>query len=61
LSPGAGSILEVSDNGVGLPEDALAPAPPRSGFRLIQGFADQLDGKLSVERGPGATIRIVMP
>jgi two-component system, sensor histidine kinase PdtaS len=58
---GAGAVLEVADDGVGIPEGAFDTASQRSGFRLVKGFADQLNGQLAVERGPGAVVRVVLP
>jgi two-component system, sensor histidine kinase PdtaS len=56
------TALEVSDDGVGLADEALAPGrPKRSGFRLVEGFVGQLDGRLVVDRRNGATIRIDLP
>jgi PAS domain S-box-containing protein len=43
---GAGAALEVADDGVGIPEGAIDPAS---------------NGRLEVKRGPGASIRIVLP
>jgi PAS domain S-box-containing protein len=54
--------LEVIDNGIGLAGDEPGAIPSRgSGFRLIEGFVDQLDGRLSIERKDGTTVRIIMP
>lgn len=54
--------LEIIDNGVGFAEEALgSKSSKRSGFRLIEGFVDQLDGRLAVKHKDGTTIRIVMP
>jgi PAS domain S-box-containing protein len=55
------TVLQVSDDGVGLPADATAPQSRRSGFRLVRGFAGQLGARLVVDPGPGTVIRIVLP
>jgi PAS domain S-box-containing protein len=55
------TVLEVSDDGVGMPADAADPQSRRSGFRLVRGFAGQLGARLVVDPGPGTVIRIVLP
>lgn len=50
--------LAVSDTGVGMPDDALAPGGSL-GLTLTVALAEQLHGTLSVESGGGATVRVV--
>ncbi len=55
-------LLEVVDTGVGLGDEALHPGRSRrSGFRLIEGLVDQLDGRLTIDSTDGTQIRIVFP
>lgn len=55
------TVLEVSDDGVGIPAGAADPDSRRSGFRLVRGFAGQLGARLVVDPGPGTVVRIVLP
>jgi two-component sensor histidine kinase len=51
-------VLEVRDNGVGLPPD-LAPDNARSlGLRLVDMLAQQLRGKLELDRSEGTAFRL---
>ncbi|UYZ64953.1 sensor histidine kinase [Hymenobacter weizhouensis] len=51
--------LQVTDNGVGLPE-GVDPSTVRSlGLNLVGGLAQQLDATLTVERTNGTSFRIV--
>lgn len=56
--------LEVSDDGVGLPE-GVAPgkslARGRLGLTLVSLLVDQLDGKIAMETGKGTLYRISFP
>lgn len=56
--------IEVSDHGIGLPEDFILDQPRKSlGFRLITGFVRQLGGRLLVEKNEptGARFTVEMP
>lgn len=49
--------LVVSDDGVGLPDDAVPESGSKSlGLRLVSDLARQLDGDVSYTSGPGARI-----
>jgi PAS domain S-box-containing protein len=50
-------VLEVADNGVGLPEGAEGERRG-TGQHLIAGFADQLNGRLEIERTAGTRVRV---
>lgn len=54
--------LSISDNGVGLPEDFSSESGTHSGLglMLIEAFARQVNGTLSIEGPPGATIQVVL-
>jgi PAS domain S-box-containing protein len=54
-------VLQVRDNGVGLPPDLDIETAPSLGLRLVSMLAKQLQGTLEVERGAGTTFRIVFP
>ncbi len=53
--------LIVSDNGVGLPEDAETSGEATFGFQLINLLVQQLDGELNIIRSPGTTFEIIFP
>lgn len=53
--------LQVSDNGVGLPDPQLIEKPGSLGTRLIKSFTDRLDGTLSVDNTDGTTVTISWP
>jgi two-component sensor histidine kinase len=46
-------ILEVADNGVGIPESFEIKNRNSLGFQLVATLVDQLDGKLDLKRGNG--------
>ncbi len=51
--------LLVSDDGVGMPRENRGSG---MGMRLLESLADQVDGKLSLETGPGGTsVRLEFP
>lgn len=53
-------VLEVADNGIGLPVSAReTTAGHGSGLHLIDGFIDQLDGRLEIDRSAGTRMRVV--
>jgi two-component sensor histidine kinase len=55
-------VLTVSDDGVGLPETANTKQAKTLGLELVRGLTQQLEGTLSVERGPqGTTFRVAFP
>ena len=57
----AGTVLEVADDGVGLdPERGAADAARHLGLRLIDGFADQLNGTMEFVSDGGTRARLVL-
>jgi two-component sensor histidine kinase len=54
-------VLEVRDDGVGMPED-VDPARPKSlGLEIVAILTRQLKGTLEIERGHGALCRVTFP
>jgi len=51
-------VLNVSDNGIQLPEGYLEPSPDRPGIMLVSSFVDQLSGSMSVDHKDGTSFRI---
>jgi PAS domain S-box-containing protein len=47
-------ILQVSDNGAGLPDGLDVTTTRTLGLRLVNGLTDQLHGKLAMKSAPGA-------
>jgi two-component sensor histidine kinase len=52
-------ILKISDNGSGLPSDAVYPHGGHLGFQLIDALAKQLRGRITFSNGGGVSIEIV--
>ena len=50
-------MLEVQDDGVGLPESVDLSAPATLGMAMVQKLSQQLEAELFIDRGPGARIR----
>ena len=50
--------LVVADDGPGLPADFDTATARSLGFRMVRGFVRQLDGELTVSRGPGARFAV---
>jgi PAS domain S-box-containing protein len=53
--------LTVRDNGAGLPESISFAKSESLGFRLVGILIEQLDGKMSVKRKPGAEFIVTFP
>ena len=51
-------LLEVSDNGIGIPEDFDIEKSDSLGMLLITSLTSQIQGELEVQRSPGTTFRI---
>lgn len=51
-------ILEVSDNGIGFPEDLEIDKTDSLGLRLVNNLTQQIGGELYLQRSPGTTFRI---
>ncbi len=51
-------LLEIHDNGVGLPHDFTIAGSDSMGMRLIKGLVKQVGGKLLVENDHGARIQV---
>lgn len=49
-------LLNIADNGIGLPADVVVSRKNSLGFSLMQGLAKQLDGTFSVESNNGLHI-----
>lgn len=54
-------ILDVQDDGIGLPGSEAAPRGLGLGLQLLDGFARQLGGRLLREDGPGTCWRVRFP
>ncbi len=55
-------IIEVTDDGVGLPEGFDPRTDQSNGFRVMRAAADQLRGRLAFEQGPlGLCVRLELP
>jgi len=51
-------LLEVSDDGIGLPEGLDIHKTETLGFQLVHGMVEQLKGELSFETGRGLSCRV---
>lgn len=59
---GAALVLDVSDDGVGLPADFdIGRASGSLGMRVIANLARQLDARIATPRGQGARFHIEIP
>ncbi len=55
---GSEYVLEVIDDGIGLPEDFDMDKSDSLGMRLISGLTSQLDGEMEMSNESGTTFRI---
>ncbi|MFP4383902.1 MAG: sensor histidine kinase [Spirochaetia bacterium] len=55
------AAIQISDNGVGLPDQTAGPARESLGLQLVYGLAEQLDGTLTVKSDHGASFTINFP
>jgi two-component sensor histidine kinase len=51
-------ILSVKDDGIGLPEDLNIETADSFGLQLVTTLVSQLNGRIDIERKPGATFNI---
>jgi|GEM_PF-1925486 len=56
--PGGTAILEVSDNGIGMPEEIELDADVGFGLELVRAQVEQLNGELEIERAGGTRFRV---
>ena len=54
-------VLEVSDNGAGLPDEVSWQMPRTLGLRLVKVLTEQLRGRLELDRQDSTTFRIIFP
>jgi two-component sensor histidine kinase len=54
-------LLEIGDNGIGLPEQIDPEQTSSLGFKIVQTLALQLRTSLAVERANGTTITLLIP
>lgn len=54
-------ILEVNDNGIGIPEGILGKTRSSLGITLIESLVDQIYGDLMIANGEGTRIKITIP
>ncbi|MBF0480982.1 MAG: PAS domain S-box protein [Desulfovibrionaceae bacterium] len=55
------AVLEIADDGPGLPEGFRLEAAESLGMQLIAALTDQLGGAISVQTGPGTRFRVEFP
>jgi len=58
---GAGLVLEVRDNGIGLPKGIDLKAPKTLGLQIVSLLVSQVDGRLECVRKKGTTFRVFFP
>jgi len=51
-------MLEVADNGIGLPAHWESLQQDSLGLRLIGGLSDDINARLQISSGPGTSIRL---
>ena len=56
-----GYVLTIADDGVGLPEGFSLTNTSSMGMEIVSILTEQLDGKLRVGPGPGASFEIAIP
>lgn len=54
-------ILQISDNGAGLPDDFTLPGINSLGMTLIKGLTNQLKGTFELIESNGVTVIVVFP
>lgn len=60
--PEGGLVIEIADDGVGLPEGFDPTMGSRTGLRLMRALAEQLGGRLDFEQGLiGLAVRLELP
>jgi two-component sensor histidine kinase len=56
-----GLVLEVGDSGSGLSDKLDLEHPLSMGLQLVRSLVLQLNGRLAVQRHPGALFRLIIP
>ncbi|RQO55625.1 PAS domain S-box protein [Paucibacter sp. KBW04] len=60
-APGKSLFIEVSDDGIGLPEGMAMEGANSLGFQLVPLLADQMEASLALLPGPGTRVRLQIP
>jgi two-component sensor histidine kinase len=55
---GSEYILEIKDDGIGIPDNLIIQNSPNMGMELVNALIDQIDGKLEVKNLNGTIITI---
>jgi len=54
-------ILQVEDNGIGLPDGISPGSQGTLGLRLVQLLAEQINGRLEISSNNGACLKVIFP
>ncbi len=54
-------LLDIQDNGIGIPEDKIPEEGGGLGMKLIRGLVDQIDGELTITAGEGTQFSLRIP
>jgi PAS domain S-box-containing protein len=54
-------VLELEDDGVGLPDNAFGEDPQSFGLRMVELLVDQVDGQIELLNGEGTSVRVRIP
>ena len=51
-------LLQISDNGIGFPDDVNVNQPESLGLSLMKGLSEEIEGTFSIQSNQGTTIKI---
>ncbi len=53
-------LLEVKDDGIGIPDKSVEKSKDSFGYKLIEAFAEKLKAQLQIENAYGTTVRLLI-